>query len=185
MTRQSIMMLRRNWAFAIVPHTLLALAAGCGSSEDVPPREGVIGLKPHQMLVVSGLPGTALIDVTEYGSRRAAYRWRFRSPSSNEVLSGNGVVFEKYKKVWDPVLKMTVSKDVGSQVAIRVGPGDNPIEMDWSYGSRSAAWFYYDPENLHVRILPDNLFDAYEFSEYAVEQDEEPDRNMPGELGAN
>jgi len=115
--------------------------------------EGVIGVGLGDMLLVKSPDGTAVIDVTKCDINRATYRWRYKPRSTEESLHGQGVVFEKVV-VADG--KQMVNSQASETIA-EVGP----FLLEWSYGSRSLSWFYYDPETMEATVLPDDRFDCY------------------------
>jgi hypothetical protein len=120
-----------------------------------------VQVKRGKMLYAVSSQGVALIDFTAfgvagYGPNSGQYRWRFRSNVGGLETAGTGIVFEKYEKVTEGPQKGYV-KDVGSQLALEVGP----LSITWSHGGSGAAWIYFPANVTHYNLLNSDTYDSF------------------------
>jgi hypothetical protein len=117
-------------------------------------------LRDDQMVVITSQEGKAAIDFTSFGDSddNSYYRWRYRSYSEDAEKSGEGKVFEKYNKIKND--DGYLLEDIGSELTVRAGP----INLQWSYGSPSSGWFYYNSAKLKIKILDDKNFESYDIN---------------------
>lgn len=105
----------------------------------------------NTMLIVINSDGIAAIvfgDQIELGTK---YRYRYLKHGTDEEVTGEGSVFEKY----------TDGKYAGGTLNILAGD----VSIEWSRGGNESGWIYYQPEKMRVQIAS------------AARFEKEPDRN--------
>jgi len=96
---------------------------------------------------------TALVQFTAFGPGAAAsYHWRYRASSSEPIKSGMGQVRESYNIIPNADGRYSPLRD--HNTTFRAGD----ICIEWSYGSRSMSWLYYNTNSASIQILSTNAF---------------------------
>ena len=111
-----------------------------------------VKLERQDILLVVSKDGNAALRFTAFGPKNgvSTYEWRFQPADGGDESRGTGTVFEKYITTRTSPGQYNV-EDAGSQLHIIAGA----IRLEWSYGSRSSGWIYYNPYLHAARILSD------------------------------
>lgn len=142
----------------VVPNDPLAIdpATWVEISEAEDRKSLSVGL--NQVIRVSNTNGAlALIQFTQFGTTNAAYRWRFHPSSNSPITTGAGVVFENYDKRAD-ASGSTALIHLGSPDDLKVKAGN--FRLEWSFGSLTNGWLYYNPLREKIDILESSAFDV-------------------------
>jgi hypothetical protein len=124
--------------------------------EKAPQKRQAVRFQAMDVLLIEVATGPrAVVQFTELGARRGAYRWRCRRAGSGEVLSGAGTVAEKTEEIADGPGRGHVLPLPGNDTIVRAGD----IRAAWSWADDRVAYLYYFTRRARVTILPSGSFD--------------------------
>lgn len=148
-----------------IPIALIVLLASCKSRHDMQvgassaaTSQGKIAtlrLSKGAMMVVQTKQGTALLEFTAFGEKRASYRWRAVSPSGRRGR-GTGTVAEHYQ-IAARSNNTSQLVDQGSELLVGVGVGT----LLWSYADLESGWLYVDQSTTVTRVVASDAFDTF------------------------
>jgi hypothetical protein len=159
----------------------LAVALGClivavsaAASDEAPRNSGVKDVNDSGrvaapvvykdlMLVLASDEGVAAVVFTDELKEGRAYKFRYESNDGKTKDSGDGKVFEKYKRFPGKKPKETVVVDDGGELYLKAGP----IKVEWSYSDDERGWIYYIPEKVRVQIATADEFDKVVLKRFA------------------
>ena len=95
--------------------------------------------KPLRVAVIDS-EDAFLLTLTRLPNGNVGYAWL---SDANKVSSGSGELFEKYEEVAKTPTGSHV-KDVGSSLGIEI----QDVTLEWSSGSDSGGWIYYNPSKI-------------------------------------
>lgn len=128
--------------------------------DDIPqgPQRKSLRVTTNQVVRISSTNGgRALLQFTRFGATNAHYRWRFRPPRAAAATNGVGVAFANYDTRIDAygVHHLTLRNRPDDLMA---KAGD--IWLEWSYGSLTNGWLYYNPSREKIEVLDSAVFDS-------------------------
>ena len=95
--------------------------------------------KPVRIAVIDSEDAFSL-TLTRLPNGNVGYAWL---SDTNKASSGSGELFEKYEEVAKTPTGSHV-KDVGSSLGIEI----QDVTLEWSSGSDSSGWIYYNPSKI-------------------------------------
>ena len=147
------------WKIAVVFVALLALNIFADGVENgnISQNEMSISVTTNEVIFVQGPRGDrAVIQFVTFMPQKAAYRWRLSDASeSKSIVSSNGVVVESYERRQTSNGSYQLTPKVENNTTIRIGE----INMEWSCGSITNGWLYYDSNRFVVKKLSVKAFD--------------------------
>jgi hypothetical protein len=135
------------------------LAEDTSNWVDIPQtqKRSTLLVSTNQLIKVSRTNGAiALIQFTWFGATNANYRWRFRMTPGGVVSAGGGLVFEDYERHVNAFGEAELTQR-GSLDDSQVKAGD--FQLEWSVGSPTNGWLYYNPSKEKVEVLNLSAFD--------------------------
>ena len=105
-----------------------------------------------EMVLVRSKNATGVIELTDFASYAAEYRWRVREVPSGLEQRGVGALYERFNGQLGAPGPVTLDREhTSSHIAA------GPISMEWSYRSVNSGWLYFD-EGLDVHVIDARSF---------------------------
>ena len=145
---------------------LAALPAVRGFAADTPEKISAPVVYQNLMLILTTNDGVAAVAFGKEIDEGVTYRYRFLPKGAEKEESGEGKVFEKYRRV--PTKDgpqgqvVTGLEDLGSKLVLAAGP----IKLEWSYSAPGRGWIYYQPEQIRVQIANAKEFDKADLKRF-------------------
>jgi hypothetical protein len=145
---------------------LTALAAVRGFAADTPEKISAPVVYKNLMLILTTNDGVAAIAFGKEIDEGVTYRYRFLPKNGEKETSGEGKVFEKYRRVPTKAgphgQVVTGLEDLGSELVIAAGP----VRLEWSYSAPGRGWVYYQPEQIRVQIANAKEFEKSDLKRF-------------------
>ncbi|MEA2735484.1 MAG: hypothetical protein QOE14_1935 [Humisphaera sp.] len=131
----------------------------------------------HDVVVFTTARGAAAVDFHRASRHGDAvhYRYRFAPAGGGDEFRGTGKVCEK----WTPVpatqpapphnknaayIVLQQYRTDGSVLFVEAGP----VRFEWSQGSNSSGWVYYDPDEYCLRLARRRDFETLDLGKAAI-----------------
>ena len=136
----------------------LLVLSGCGSKESIS-----VEYANYALLLVSK-DTVAILDFDDgpFGeNEEIRYKYRERDKSNESIKTGDGVVFEKYRKYKTGENEYWVVND-GGVLHIQT----DTIRLEWSSGGSSKGWIYFNSGKYKVETIPQDQFEKIDLGAY-------------------